>query len=197
VIGPLATSVDDLALVLSLIAGADGVDAGVVPVPLGEPDAVNVASLRVGCMGEDDTTALALAALQRAGAASGTAIADVRDEAMDVTRRYWDRAALSGPENVRLLWDWDRFRRRMLSLTADVDIVISPATEGVAPPWRESIDTDYQWMLPWSLTGAPAVVVPVETRDGLPLAVQIAGPPWQDHVALAAARCVEQAVVSS
>ena len=37
---PLATSVDDLALVLSLIAGADGVDAGVVPVPLGEPDAL-------------------------------------------------------------------------------------------------------------------------------------------------------------
>jgi amidase len=194
VIGPLATSVDDLALTLPFIAGPDGLDAGVMPVPLGEPDAVVVASVRVGCMGQDDTTALGVSALQRAGAITATALPDVRDEAMDITRRYWDRATLSGPENVRLLWDWDRFRRRMLTLTAGVDIVITPATDGTAPSWRESVDTDYQWMLPWSLTGAPVVVVPVSTKDGMPVAVQIVARPWQDHVALAVARSVENAV---
>jgi amidase len=47
-------------------------------------------------------------------------------------------------------------------------------------------------MLPWSLTGAPAVVVPVSTEGSLPVAVQVVGRPWQDHVALAAARSIEQ-----
>jgi amidase len=47
-IGPLARRVDDLALVLSLIAGPDGVDPHVVPVPLGDPATVQVASLRMG-----------------------------------------------------------------------------------------------------------------------------------------------------
>ncbi len=48
--------------------------------------------------------------------------------------------------------------------------------------------------LPWSLTGAPAVVVPTGAAGGLPVAVQVVGRPWQDHVALAAARCIEASV---
>jgi len=47
-IGPLARRVDDLALVLSVIACPDGVDPHVVPVPLGDPATVQVAGLRVG-----------------------------------------------------------------------------------------------------------------------------------------------------
>jgi amidase len=116
---------------------------------------------------------------------------DVRDEAMDITRRYWRRAELTGEENVRLLWDWDRFRRRLLSATAGIDVLLTPATDGPAPAWRESVEADYRWTLPWSLTGAPVVVVPAGSVDGLPVAVQVVGRPWQDHVALAAARCVE------
>ena len=121
-------------------------------------------------------------------------VPDVREEALELTRRYRGRDQLSGEDNLRLLWDWDRFRRRLLVATAEIDVMIMPATEEPAPPWRESIDTDYQWMLPWSLTGAPVVVVPVGVCNGLPIAVQVVGRPWQDHVALAAARCIEAAV---
>jgi amidase len=46
-IGPLARRVEDLALVLGIIAGPDGVDPHVVPVPLGDPGAVRVSRLRV------------------------------------------------------------------------------------------------------------------------------------------------------
>lgn len=113
VIGPLARTVDDLGAVLALLAGPDGLDAGAVPVPLGDPGAVDLSALRVSV---------------------------------------------------------------------------------VAPPWRESVDTDYQWMLPWSLTGAPVVAVPVGVCNGLPVAVQVVGRPWQDHVALAAVRCIEATV---
>lgn len=121
-------------------------------------------------------------------------VPDVREEALELTRRYWGRDELSGADNRRLLWDWDRFRRRLLVATAEIDVMIMPATEEPALPRRESTDTDYQWMLPWSLTGAPVVFVPVGICNGLPVAVQVVGRPWQDHVALAAARCIEATV---
>jgi amidase len=47
-IGPLARRVDDLALLLSVIAGPDGVDPHIMPVPLGDPSLVQVVGLRVG-----------------------------------------------------------------------------------------------------------------------------------------------------
>jgi amidase len=195
VIGPLAATVDDLAAVLAIIAGPDGQDAGVAPVPLGSAAEVELRGLQVAAMGDDGPVATALSALAAAGAAvAEERLDDVREEALEMTRRYWRRGELTGPENVRLLWDWDRFRRRMLIATAGVDVLVTPATEAPAPAWRESEPEDYRWTLPWSLTGAPAVVVPVGREGGLPVAVQMVGRPWQDHVALAAARCVEAAV---
>ena len=193
VIGPLATSVDDLAAALPLIAGPDGLDAGVAPVPLGDPDAVDMSSLRVGVMGGGPAGGAARALAGAGATVVETPMPDVHDEALDITLRHWGRARLTGEENVRLLWDWDRFRRRLLLLTAEIDVLVSPATDGPPPPWREWEVGDYRWTLPWSLTGAPAVVVPVSEEAGLPVAVQVIGRPWQDHVALAAARCVESA----
>ena len=191
VIGPLANAVDDLAAALALIAGPDGLDAGAAPVPLGDPNRVDLSGLRVRTMG-GGVTEPAVRALAAAGAVVVEhPLADVRNEALEITRRYWRRAELSGEENVRLLWDWDRFRRRLLVATAGIDVLLTPAADGPAPPWRESAVEDYRWLLPWSLTGAPAVIVPLGSAGGLPVAVQVVGRPWQDHVALAAARRVE------
>jgi len=46
-LGPMARRVEDLALVLPLIAGPDGVDPHVAPVPLGDPAVIEVRGLRV------------------------------------------------------------------------------------------------------------------------------------------------------
>ena len=46
-IGPLARYVEDLALTLPIIAGVDWTDPGIVPMPLGDPDTVELKSLRV------------------------------------------------------------------------------------------------------------------------------------------------------
>jgi amidase len=48
-LGPLARSVDDLALVLPVIAGPDGEDPHVYPVPLRDASAVSIEGLRVVC----------------------------------------------------------------------------------------------------------------------------------------------------
>ncbi len=46
-LGPLARSVDDLTLLFSIIAGPDDVDPSIVPVPIGDPRAVDLTALRV------------------------------------------------------------------------------------------------------------------------------------------------------
>jgi amidase len=46
-IGPLARYVEDLALVLPIVSGVDWHDAAVVPMPLGDPRAVEISNLRV------------------------------------------------------------------------------------------------------------------------------------------------------
>ncbi|GAB4443387.1 MAG: amidase [Anaerolineae bacterium] len=45
--GPLARYVEDLSLMLPIIAGADGRDPRVVPMPLGDPSQVNLKNLKV------------------------------------------------------------------------------------------------------------------------------------------------------
>lgn len=47
-IGPLARYVDDLFLILGVIAGPDNIDPAIVPMPLADPRSVDIASLRVG-----------------------------------------------------------------------------------------------------------------------------------------------------
>ncbi len=46
-IGPLARYVEDLALTLPIITGVDWIDPGIVPMPLGDPDSVELKGLRV------------------------------------------------------------------------------------------------------------------------------------------------------
>jgi Asp-tRNA(Asn)/Glu-tRNA(Gln) amidotransferase A subunit family amidase len=58
----------------------------------------------------------------------------------------------------------------------------------MAPLHREMRTEDYVFCLPPSLTGAPAITVPV--GDG---AVQVIAPRWSDHVAVAVARVLEAA----
>jgi amidase len=195
VIGPIAATVGDLAVALGIIAGPDGLDAGVAPVPLLDESAVDPRVLVVGRVQGDASAPVAAAAVALSAAGATVvddAVPDTRTEALALTRRYWTRARLSGSENEQLLWDWDRYQRRALQTMVGYDALIMPAADGAAPPWRESIDTDFIWTLPWSLTGSPAVVVPVGGDGGLPLAVQIVARRWDDHIALAAARLIEQ-----
>lgn len=210
VIGPLACTVGDAVWTLALIAGPDGVDAGCAPVPLGDPGSVDIGALRVGAVRADpswspaDSTAeavdRALACLRDAGArvVDGPPPSHL-DESLDVTLRYWRRAAhdpqLTGAEVDVQLRDWDRFASRFARLAADVDVVIGPVVRDVAPLARPLGGDDYVFTLPWSLAGWAAVSLPAGTdpTTGLPLAVQIAAPRWHDHVALAVAAHLERA----
>ena len=89
--------------------------------------------------------------------------------------------------------DWDRYRSRMLRAHAGVDIVVMPVTLATAPLHRDMETSDYIFTMPASLTGAPAVVVPVGFDAQLPIAVQVVAHHWRDDIALRAATAIEAA----
>jgi len=96
-LGPLARRVDDLGLLLPIIAGPDGEDPHVAPAPLGDPDSVLVEGLRIVAFTDngirrptDDTIATvetAIAALASGGATIVREVPPGLDEAWEV----WDR----------------------------------------------------------------------------------------------------------
>ncbi len=107
-----------------------------------------------------------------------------------VTRRGYVRAS-----------DRDAWRQRSIDFFTDhsVDVLVTPALAAAPPPadlwsarsWRANMMTSLRYApyaAPWNIAGLPALVVPVGIRpDGLPLGVQLIGPPGSESLLLAIA----------
>jgi len=215
-IGFLASDVAIIEHALAATAGPDGLDAAAPPVPFEPCAGVDPARLRVALLPPDprwpvtdavaDACARAVATLVDAGTTRVEWHWPWLAEARDVTVGYWQRAVRSGADAGGQLWDWDRFRRRYLATSAAVDVLVSPVAADVAP-LRAAIDArrrpdghvdltdDFVFTLPASLTGSPALSVPMGTdpATGLPLAVQLIARPWDDARLLAVARLLTAA----
>jgi len=99
------------------------------------------------------------------------------------------------------------YRHEMSRLFERVDAILAPATPCVAPligqktffldgkemQLRPNIGVYTQ---PISFIGLPVVAVPVPTRAGLPIGVQIITAPWREDIALRIARALEVAGVA-
>ena len=95
----------------------------------------------------------------------------------------------------------DRWRQQSIDFFADrsIDLLVTPALAAAPPPavqysgaswWRNMVvNLRYApYAAPWNLAGLPAIVVPVGVRpDGLPLGVQLVGPPDSELLLLAVA----------
>jgi amidase len=88
-IGPVARYVEDLSLILPIIAGLDGQDPAIVPMPLGDPKKVNLKHLRVAFYGDNGVltpTPETIAAVQHAAkilADTGMEVEEQRPAALD------------------------------------------------------------------------------------------------------------------
>ena len=203
-IGVLGRTVRDEALAWPLLAGVDGQDSGVVPMPLPSTVPVKLAALRVALYTDDGIatpTPETAEALQAAGDAlrsAGIAVERARPaslhDAAPITQRYWAMDELSGREVQQLLADWDRFRSQMLAFISAFDAIVCPVDAGPAPRCGEARSTLFSYTLPFSLCGWPGAVVRIGTgREGIPIGVQITARPWHEHIALALAARLESA----
>ena len=206
-IGPLSRFVEDLAPTLSIIAGPDSRDSGVVPVPLGDSGAVRLGGLRVAFYTEDGETD-DHPRYSCGGARGSRGTAAVRrpsDRALPGERRS-QRArhhqALLGLERPR--------GREVRPAALPTGIGSAPTCSrswsrstsssarprpAPAPLHGEGLETMFNYTLPYSLTGQPCVVVPSgRSRDGLPIGVQIVGRVWREDQAVAAARSIETTI---
>ena len=202
-VGPMARYVSDLALTLPLLVGPDGVDSGVVPVPLPKRSP-QLPGLKVAWYADDGMArptkevAAAVRAAARALADQGCTVTEERlpqlTEAWQVTLGYWGWRPMS---QERLLRRWDAFRSAVLRFMSRFDLVLSPVAPDIAPLYKAKITGDhmFSYTVPFSLSGNPCVVVRAGTSpENMPIGVQVVARNFNDLVALKAARAIERAL---
>jgi amidase len=202
-VGPMARFVSDLELALPVLAGPDGIDSAVVPVPLPKRTP-SLTGLRVAWYADDGIfkPTQAIAATVRAAAhaldTAGCTVIEERPpglkEAHHVTLAYWGQRRMSQEHFYKR---WDTFRSLMLQFMSGFDLILSPVAPEVAPPYRTKLsgEHEFSYTIPFSLSGNPCVVVRAgASPEGLPIGVQVVARHWHDDVALRAARAIERAL---
>ena len=98
-----------------------------------------------------------------------------------------------------------RFNHEMAQLFQDVDLLAGPTEPVTAPPiLAESVDINgqmvgttgalTQYTRPYNISGSPALTVPCGfSAAGMPIALQLAGRPFEDATVLQAGHAYEQA----
>ena len=114
--------------------------------------------------------------------------------------RFRGAAKIPAQDYAAALHARQLFRRRLLDLFNEHDVLLLPATPMPAPPAddaaamaraRESLST---FAGAFNLAGVPALVLPAgRSSDGLPIGLQIVGPAWGEARVLAAGRAFERA----
>jgi aspartyl-tRNA(Asn)/glutamyl-tRNA(Gln) amidotransferase subunit A len=93
----------------------------------------------------------------------------------------------------------ERYREQLAEAASEVDLVLTPTLECVAPPapadelaLRGRLT---RLTLPFNAAGWPAAALPCgPAEDGLPASVQLAAPPGHDALVLGAARALERSL---
>jgi aspartyl-tRNA(Asn)/glutamyl-tRNA(Gln) amidotransferase subunit A len=91
----------------------------------------------------------------------------------------------------------DAYRERLAEAAAAVDLVVTPALGFVAPAADvdelEVRDAMIERTYPFNAAGWPALALPAgAAEDGLPASLQLAAPPGQDALVLAAGELLER-----
>ena len=136
-------------------------------------------------------------------------------EVADVHRELFEEHADSYGENVRAKVERcvtvtdaeyeraqarrERYREELAEAAAEVDLVLTPTLVCVAPPVHAD-ELEFRGRLirltyPFNATGWPAAALPCgPAEEGLPASVQLAAPPGEDALVLAAASALERSL---
>jgi aspartyl-tRNA(Asn)/glutamyl-tRNA(Gln) amidotransferase subunit A len=122
----------------------------------------------------------------------------------ETLRRINTGADVSVRDYVAKLHELELLRRNAAEIFRDVDVIVTPTTP-VPPPLLAELQADMSRLRerellmlrntrPFNVLGLPAISVPCgETSAGLPVALQIAGPPGGEARVLGFARAFERA----
>ena len=140
------------------------------------------------------------------------ALYPVRDESRMMPLNRWlaQRAsATSSVDFARAVAALQALARRVVAFWRDVDVVLTPGLAQLPVPIGWVFDTDDMWeqfergaqFTPFTpvvnVTGQPAAMFPFATVDGLPVGVQLIGPPAGEAVLLRLCAQLEAAQSSS
>ena len=200
-VGPMARYVNDLAFVMPILCGPDGIDSNVIPMPP-RRRRPKLRGLKVAYYTDDGISPPSKATIEAVRAAvkvlsdAGCRATEERPEALaqanEVASGYWERVHMTHESLIR---EWDQFRTTLLGFMQRYDLVVSPVAADAAPPYRakEPLEDQYSYTVPYSLGGNPAVVVRAgSSPEGLPIGVQVVARNWRDYAALAAATWIEK-----
>jgi aspartyl-tRNA(Asn)/glutamyl-tRNA(Gln) amidotransferase subunit A len=240
-VGPMARTVEDVALLLDAIAGPDGEDeacsrrpaeafgreleAGVRDLALGVPDEWFFDDVEPDIVAAVEA---ALAALERAGgrrvavATPGMAEAHTAHHAIlaveaaafhgrwlrerpddygdDVRRGLELGSFVPGVDYVNARRQQTVTRGTFAAALARADVLVTPALPAAPPRVGEPMSREpaVAWnrlLTPFNLAGLPALSVPCGFDGaGLPVGLQVVGPPYAEARLLRVARAVERAV---
>ncbi len=96
-------------------------------------------------------------------------------------------------EFSRRLEQWDAFRSRMLAFMEGFDAVLAPVNAAPAHEHGQMHRAAFSYTMAYNQTGWPVVVVRAgQSREGLPIGVQVVARPWREDVALALAAHLER-----
>ena len=122
----------------------------------------------------------------------------------ETLRRIESGAKITPEEYQQSLRDLEAARREITAHFQNVDLLVTPTIPVPAPSIAE-LKADPSALRPkeivllrntrpWNVWGVPAISVPCGfTESGLPIGLQIAGPPWREDLVLRLAYAYEQA----
>jgi aspartyl-tRNA(Asn)/glutamyl-tRNA(Gln) amidotransferase subunit A len=111
-----------------------------------------------------------------------------------IRRLLEEGLSTSAPRYAAALRHRVEFGLRMRGLLADCNALLTPAAPNTAPATLETTG-DPSFNSPWSYTGMPTVSLPCGlASNGMPVALQLVGRPWEEAELLAAAAWCEAAL---
>ena len=211
-VGPMAASVEDVALAFGVLAPPGRPPSrtsriALVPDAFGPIDAEVAGTVRraAGALAAEEAELPRLAAtdcnaltllLYGAGGREYFAgvVGDRRDELHPVLRERLGREPPS-PEDVRAAEaEVDAIRAELGRFFEDHDLLLCPTAPAPAGRHGETQRSAMRTTIPFDLTGSPALSVPFgRSADGLPIGVQLVGRHFEDERVLAAGRALEAA----
>ncbi len=122
----------------------------------------------------------------------------------ETVRRLRTGEKISAAEYIRKRRELEQSRRDIGKIFADIDVLVTPTTPIPAPAiadLRANPDALRPAELkllrntrPFNVWGLPAISLPCGfTQSGMPIGLQIAGPPWREDLVLRLAHAYEQA----